>query len=439
MENILKAQLAKRHEPVRIAVLGAGWFGRGFIRELRHWPNMETRCVFEYDTAKALEVLTKLGLTAESRCVVHTAEEFRRAARDNKIIVTDQTALMEELGGFVDLVFDASGDVLSGTKAALSAIEQKVHFLTVSAEMDATIGAVLNRKAQAAGIVYSNSDGDQPGVLARMIQDVEAMGFEVAVAGNGKGFLDYHVTPEDIMRFVRPGDSPRKITSFTDGTKQGMELAVVANATGFPPDIRGMHGIKTTPENLVDDLMGRVSRDGVVDYVMGSERNLGMTLFVIGKRNAAYAQDDLEYLRRGKGPYYLFFRDYHLCYFETPKSVADIVLSGMPTIAPKGLTADVITVAKQDLKLGDRLDGIGGFTSYGLIDKYDVVLKENFLPFGLSEYARMRRPVKCDTPITYDMVDLPDDHPVCRLRQEQDTFAGGIHEGKIPTEKAGRP
>jgi len=431
MTSVLQSELSKRQMPLNVAVLGAGWYGRGLIREMRHWPKMETRCVIERDTAKAVDVLKGCGVPGQAIRVVNDVREFRRVLKDGQVAVTDQSGMMNELNGEIDLIFDASGDVLSGTQAVLSAIEQKINFLTVSAEMDATIGYLLSRKAAEAGIIYSNSDGDQPGVLARMINEVRDMGFTVAVAGNGKGFLNYHASPEDIARFVRPGDSARKITSFTDGTKQSMELAVVANAMGFPPDVRGMHGIKTTPERLVDDLMPRVSREGVVDFIMGSDANLGMTLFVIGKRTERYVQSDLEYLRRGKGPYYLFFRDYHLCYFETPKTIAEIGLFGLPAIVPQGLTADVISVAKKDLHPGEKLDGIGGFTCYGLIDTYEVVRQEKFLPLGLCEYAVMRRAVKQDTLITYDMVDLPADNLVWRLRREQDDLSANVQPMRV--------
>jgi predicted homoserine dehydrogenase-like protein len=225
------------------------------------------------------------------------------------------------------------------------------------------------------------------------------------------------------MQFVPKGSSPRKITSFTDGTKQSLEMVVLANGTGLVPDKRGMHGVKTTKERLVEDVTSAISRDGVVEYVMGENVNLGMTVFVVGKRVDVNPQvaSDLAYLKMGNGPYYLFFRDYHLCYFEAPKSIAELVLFNKPTIAPQALCSDVLTVTKSHLAAGTKLDGIGGFTVYGLIDRYETVRQQNLLPLGLAEFATLTRDVKRDEPVTYDMVDIPGDNLILELRQKQDS------------------
>ena len=152
---------------------------------------------------------------------------------------------------------------------------------------------------------------------------------------------------------------------------------------------------------------------------MGININLGMTVFVIGKREGDFVSEALEYYRMGKGPYYLFFRDHHLCHFEAPKSIADAVLFNIPTIAPKAKVADVFAVAKKDLKKGEKLDGIGGYTVYGLIDRAEVVKEENLLPLGLAEYAVLKKDVAMDTPISCDMIDFPEDNLVLRLRREE--------------------
>ncbi|MFC1510466.1 NAD(P)H-dependent oxidoreductase, partial [Candidatus Omnitrophota bacterium] len=399
---------------------GAGWFGRGLVTELKTWPGLEPRILFDRTIEKAVNVYLAAGIPKEKIVVADSVLEMHQAVKKRKYVVSNRLELMNDLSSVIDVFFEATGNILAGAESALTVFKQKIHFVTVNAEMDATIGFALNKIAQEHGVIYSNSDGDQPGVLARMITEVKLMGFEIAAAGNGKGFLNYHATPEDIMPFVPKGGSPRKITSFTDGSKQSLEMVVLANGMGLTVDKRGMNGVKTTKADLVADVTKQLKKDGVVEYVMGRDVNLGMTVFVIGKRQADHASRDLEYLKMGKGPYYLFFRDYHLCYFESPKSIAEVALFNKPTIFPQSLQADVLTVAKKDLKAGEKLDGIGGYTVYGLIDCYETVKKEKLLPLGLAEYAVMKCNVSKDNPITYDMVDFPEDNLVLQLRKSQD-------------------
>lgn len=423
------AELLRKREasgtPVNVAVMGAGWFGRGLTCELHRWPGLAPRILFDSNAEKAVDVYRRAGVPSNQITVVRSARELSQTVRDGKYIASDNTDLIAELPG-IEIFFDATGNILAGARAAVNVIKQKIHFLTTSAELDATVGYILNKTARENGVVYSNSDGDQPGVLARMISEIKLMGFAIVVAGNGKGFLNYHAVPEDIMQFVPEGINPQKITSFTDGSKQSVELAVVANGMDLAVDKRGMHGVKTTKASLAEDITCRITQEGVVEYIMGRDVNLGMMVFVIGKRAEGYAAKDLAYLKMGKGPYYLFFKDYHLCYFEAPKSIAEVALLGKATISPKNLRADVLTVAKRDLKAGEKLDGFGGYTVYGLIDRYETVQKENLLPLGLTEYAVMTCDADKDTPVTYDMVDFPEDNPVLDLRRKQDSLMQAV-------------
>ncbi len=414
----------EKKSPIKVAVIGAGWFGKGLIGEICGWPGMEPRLVVEKTIEKAVDAYVKAGIPRNEIAVAGSVGEVKQHLAKDEHVVSDKLEVISELDG-IDVVFEATGDIEVGAKSALWTMEQGIDFITVSAEMDATVGFILSEQAKEKGVIYSNSDGDQPGVLARMIDEVKLLGFDIVVAGNGKGFLNYHTVPEDIMKWVREGQDAKKTTSFTDGTKQSMELAVLSNATGLVPEKRGMHGPKVTKETLVDDFLKVISKEGIVDYMMGANANLGMTVFVIGKREGDLAADALDYYKMGKGPYYLFFKDHHLCFFEAPKSIADAALFNIATIAPKGRFADVLTVAKKDMKAGQKLDGIGGYTVYGLIDRAEVVREQNLLPLGLSEYAQLTCDVKIDEPITYDMVDFPRENVVLQLRRQQDNLPKG--------------
>ncbi|MFA5422312.1 MAG: NAD(P)-dependent oxidoreductase [Phycisphaerae bacterium] len=405
--------------PVNVAIVGAGWFGRGLVREMVRWPALTPKLFVSRTIEKAVSALMDVGVQREDITLIKSNAELRNAMATDRYIVTSNIELMKDLKGF-DLVFEATGDIEVGANTALWSIEQGINFVTVGAEMDATVGVILNEYAKKKNVIYSDSDGDQPGVLAKMIANAKMLGFKIVVAGNGKGFLNYHAVPDDIIKWVRPGHNPRKISSFTDGSKQGLELTVLSNATGLIPGVRGMYGPKVTKETLIEDYLAVIKQEGIVDYMMGTNCNFGMSVFVIAKREHDKTAESLEYYKMGSGPYYLFFQEHHLCEIEAPKSIVDAALFHMATIAPKGKFADVLTVAKKDLKAGTKLDGVGGYTVYGLIDRAEVVKQENLLPLGLSEYAVLRRDVTMDEPITYDMVDFPQDNVVLRLRREQD-------------------
>jgi predicted homoserine dehydrogenase-like protein len=407
---------------IKVAVVGAGWFGSGLVREIYRWPGIIPRLVIDKAVDKAALALIKSGVLKNEIIQVSSPQEYNSLPLNGHYVVSDNTEIIRYLKG-IDVIYEATGDIELGAKTALWAIEQGIHFITVNAEMDGTVGYILSRFAKQKNIVYSNSDGDQPGVLATMINEIKLLGFDIVVAGNCKGFIDYHKTPADIKDWVREGHNPRRVTSFTDGTKQSLELTVLANASGLVPDKRGMHGPITSKEKLVDDFVKIISREGIVDYVMGINGiNQGAGVFVVAKRDDKIVLKDMDYLKKGNGPYYLFFRDHHLCYFEAPKSIADAVLFNIPTIDPKSKVADTFAVAKRDLKRGEKLDGIGGYMVYGLIDRAEIIREQNLLPIGLSEHAILTRNVDRDIPISYDMVDFPKDNMVLELRKQEDNI-----------------
>jgi predicted homoserine dehydrogenase-like protein len=251
---------------------------------------------------------------------------------------------------------------------------------------------------------------------------VKTIGFRPVLAGNLKGFYDPHRTPETQRKFAEEHhQKPRLITSFVDGTKLSMELTVLANATGFGVGKRGMYGprcshvkdaLKLFPEK---ELLG----GGLVDYLLGAEPGTGA--FVVAYNRHPIRQQYMKYFKMGDGPFYVFYTPFHLPHLELPVTVARAALFGDATVAPAGgPVCDVITVAKRDLKAGEVLDGIGGFTCYGLIENSGTFRAENLLPMGLSEGCRLRRDIPMDSPISRGDVELPEGRLCDALRAEQD-------------------
>jgi predicted homoserine dehydrogenase-like protein len=291
----------------------------------------------------------------------------------------------------------------------------------MNAELDATVGPILKVYADRAGVVITNADGDQPGVMMNLYRFVKSIGYQPVLAGNIKGLQDYYRTPETQKQFAAEHHiTPQMATSFADGTKISMENSIVANATGFRVGQRGMYGPRCAHVKETVDLfpMDQMMNGGLVDYILGAEPGPGV--FVLGYNTDPVRQDYMKYFKMGEGPLYAFYVPYHLPHLEVPLTAARAVLFKDPAVAPLGgPVCDVITVAKRDLKPGEVLDGIGGFTCYGMIENSEICRSENLLPMGLSEDCTLKRDISKDQVISCDDVNYPEDRLCDRLRQEQ--------------------
>lgn len=294
----------------------------------------------------------------------------------------------------------------------------------MNAELDATVGPILKVYADRAGVIVTNADGDQPGVMMNLYRFVKSIGYHPVLAGNIKGLQDYYRTPETQKGFADAhGLSPEMATSFADGTKISMENAIVANATGFKVGKRGMYGPRCKHANEAVNLfpMDKLMADGLVDYIIGAEPGPGV--FVLGYNDHPERRNYMKYFKMGDGPLYSFYVPYHLPHLEVPLTVARAVLFHDAAVAPiAGPVCDVITIAKRDLKKGETLDGIGGFTCYGMIENSSVCRSDNLLPMGLSEGCRLTRDIPKDRAIGYADVQVPDGRLSDKLRREQDSF-----------------
>jgi len=299
--------------------------------------------------------------------------------------------------------------------------------VSLNAEADATIGYLLHQVARDHGVVYTISDGDQPGGMLRTHHWVRAMGFEPIVIANCKRHLDRTQNPTTSAPYAaRDGTSVEITTAAGDGTKLQIECAVVANLTGFEPDCRGMHGVPTTLERAVDDLRAAESRDHVVEYTLGGDFKAGV--FVIGRTHDHDAvARSLGFYKMGPGPDYLFLRPYTLAQFEMAETIADVWINGHALATPVGPpVAEVITVAKRDLRVGESLDGIGGYTCYGAIDTR--ARASGLLPIGLAKGAVLRADVSCDAPVPIDAVEIDESSEIVALRRRQDALLADLSD-----------
>ena len=418
----LLAQRQTEGRPIGLGLVGAGFMARGLINQvINSTPGMQLVAVSNRTPGKAHEAIEVAGGTAVA---AESSADIDRIAGAGDIAVTDDfTALTGS--DRVDVVVDATGAVAFGAELALSCIAGGKHLVLLNAEVDATLGPLLATKADAAGIVYSGADGDQPAVQMNLIRFVRQIGLRPLVAGNIKGLQDPYRNPTTQEGFAkRWGQDPWMVTSFADGTKVSVEEALVANAAGMTVHKRGMLG--RDHHGHVDELTGMYdveelrSLGGCVDYVVGSQPGPG--IYVLGEHDDPKQRHYLELYKLGTGPLYSFYTPYHLCHFEVPITVARAALLGDSAIRPAGAPqVDVVTMAKTDLAAGAVLDRPGGYHYYGEAERADTTHSDRLLPLGLAEGARLLRDVAKDEVIGYDDVVLPEGRLVDRLRAEQDT------------------
>jgi predicted homoserine dehydrogenase-like protein len=425
--------LAQREEegrPVRVGMVGAGFMGRGIaLQILSAVRGLRLVAIANRHLERARRAYEQCGV--EPR-VATSSVEVERAIADGAPVVTDDALALCESDG-IDAIVEVTGTVELASRVALRAIEHGKHVVLMNAEVDGTVGPILKRYADRAGVVITNADGDQPGVQMNLYRFVRGIGVRPVLCGNIKGLHDPYRNPTTQEGFARRwGQSPHMVTSFADGTKISFEQAIVANATGMRVARRGMHGPETETGTPIEEAaklfpVEELSEGpGIVDYVVGAVPSPGV--FVLGTHDNPAQQHYLNLYKLGEGPLYCFYTPYHLCHFEVPNTVARAVLFGDATLAPAGPPrVDVIAAAKIDLAEGATLDGLGGYMTYGLAENAEAAAVQRLLPIGLAQGGRLRRDIRRDEVLAYEDVELPKGRLADRLRAEQDaafTLAG---------------
>jgi predicted homoserine dehydrogenase-like protein len=419
---ILDQALARREvegNPVRIGLVGAGYMARGIAAHAEWTEGVEIVAIANRTIERASNIYAE-NRPGGAREVATLAELEHAIARRSPVVAADPLLLCRAES--VDVVMDATGEVDLGLQVSLEAIANGKHVVLVNAELDATLGPVLKARANSAGVIITNTDGDEPGVTMNLFRYVSTIGLRPVLAGNIKGFIDPHRNPETQRAFAASvGQGPKMITSFADGTKLSMETTLVANATGFRVVQRGMRGHRC---NHVKDVLSFYDPDellggGYVDYVLGAQPGTGA--FVVGHTEHPVHREYLGHFKMGEGPFYVFYTPWHLPQAEACLTAARAAIFHDASVTPlAGPQTDVVTIAKRDLRAGEMLDGIGGFMAYGTIENIDVSRRERLLPMGLSQGCELVREVAIDRPVTYDHVRVPDGRLADALRSEQD-------------------
>jgi len=412
-------------KPIQVGVSGAGWIGSGFVHQVAQMKGMVVRVLADSDTKAAFKTFIESGVPQENILETDAPDPAMDGLNTGKNIVTSSYSLASQLEA-VDIVVDVTPSPAVGAETAYSCIQNGKDIVMVNIEADVTVGRILKKHADQAGVLYTVSSGDEPGCLMELYDFVKSLGYEVIVIGKGKNNpLNPTATPDDVAQSARLVDKdPFTIASYVDGTKTMFEMTCAANATGCNPMQRGMTGpeadLDTVSEIFAMKGDGGITEfPGVVDFVQGSAMAGGV--FVTVRVDDERIREDLQYLKVGKGKYFTFFRPYHLWFLEAPISVARAHLYQQATLVPLDRpVADSMTAAKRDLHIGEHLDDIGGFTFHGIIERADIARELDALPVGLAPNAKINRSIKAGEIITWDDVLLDEDQIIVKLRREQD-------------------
>jgi predicted homoserine dehydrogenase-like protein len=404
--------------PIRIGLVGAGYMGRGITAQILRLRGMRLVAVANRTLSGAERAYREAGAEPVT---VTTPEELEDAIAAGRPAVTDDVDVLTGAPS-VDVVIECTGEIEFGARVAMAAIAAGKHVVLMNAELDATIGPILKVHAERAGVVLTDTDGDEPGVAMNLVRYVRSIGYQPVLAGNIKGFIDRYRTPETQAEFAaRVKQQAPMITSFADGTKLSMEATILANATGFGVAQRGMVGRSMGHVKEMLDVFPAeelLQSGGLVDYALGAEPGTGA--YVVGYADDPVRAPYMSYFKMGDGPLYLFYMPWHLPNFDVPLTAARAVLFHDAAVTPLGAPrCDVVAVAKRDLAAGETLDGIGGFTCYGAIENVEVSLAEELLPMGLSEGCVLVRDVRKDEALGYADVELPAGRLADVLRAEQ--------------------
>lgn len=441
----LAAKLAQRAaSPVRVGLIGAGKFAAMFLAQARRTPGLHVAAIADLSPARARANAAATGWPDGALDARDIAEAIRTGAT---WLVEDGQAVATASG--IEVVIEATGDPTAGVRHAMAAIAAKKHLVMVNVETDVLVGPLLARRAAEAGVVYSLAYGDQPALICEQVDWARAAGFAVVAAGKGtKHRPEFHAsTPDTVWGFygltpdhaAESGMNPKMFNSFLDGTKSGIEMAAVANATGLVPAPGGLSFPPCAVYALAERLKpkaegGLLAHKGQVEVVSSHDatgevaNNLRWGTYVVFE-----AADD--YVRRcfadyglktdSSGRYAALWRPYHLIGLELGISVASVALRGEPTGAPTGFRADVVCVAKRRLEAGEVLDGEGGYRVWGRLMPAADSLAMGALPIGLA-HGRLARAVEAGQVVHRADVALDETVEAVRLRAEMERlFAPG--------------
>ncbi len=409
--------------PLRVAMIGAGAMGRAIaLQILTRTVGIDLVAIANRHPQTARLAFRRAGVDDADIVNVESTAEVAAAVATHRRAVTEDPQLLTRMDG-LDALIEVTGAVEFGANVALDAIAHGQTLITMNAELQGTVGPILRRRADAAGVLLTDADGDQPGVMMNLFRFVEGLGLRCVLLGNMKGLQDVYRNPATQEGFARAHQlTPHMAASFADGTKMSFEMALVANATGLRAGRRGLYG---PPASNVEETAGlftpyldQLLDGGLVDYVVGARPGPGV--FALGYEAELEQRRWLDLYKMGDGPLYTFYTPYHLCHLEVPNTIARAVIFRDPAVTPDaGHVLDVVATAKRDLRAGEEIDPIGWYMTYGQCENADEAAAADHVPMGVAEGCVLLNDVARDGVLTYADLRVPPGRTIDALRSEQ--------------------
>jgi predicted homoserine dehydrogenase-like protein len=419
VDRALKAREAEG-KPIRVGMIGAGFMGQGLTNQIENSvPGMRMAAIYNRKPERAFGVYRYSGKEPIAAGTQATLDEAIR--RGQPVVAEDPMTICRSPE--IDVIIDVTGSVDFGARVILEAFAHKKPVVLMNAEVDATIGPILRVYGKKAGAILSACDGDEPGVQMNLFRWVQGLGLTPRVMGNVKGLQDPYRNPTTQQGWAeRWGQNAAMVTSFADGSKISFEQSIVANATGFKVLSRGMGRGRKYDGSIMDihklyDVDQVRALGGIIDYTVGPPL---IKVFCLAEHTDPKQRHYLNLYKMGEGPLYPFWIPYHLVHFETPFSIARVVLFGDELAPPlAGPVVEVCAVAKRDLRAGEVLDEYGMYMTYGEAANVDEMSANRYLPEGLVEGCRVLRDIPKDSVLSYADVELPTGRIADQLRAEQ--------------------
>ena len=422
------AARADSGKTIRVGVIGAGEMGIDLVTQCALMRGIEVSAVATRRPQTARDALT-IAFGDDSRALAVDSENAVTAAIEaGKVAITANELLVTN--PLIDIIIDATGKPGVAADYDLMAMEHGKHLVMMNVEADVTIGPYLKKQADRLGVVYSVGAGDEPSSCMELIEFASALGLRIVAAGKGKNNpLNHDAVPDDYREeAIRRNMNPRMLVEFVDGSKSMVEMCAIANATGLVPDVPGMHGPRADRDDMAKVLIpkadgGILNRKGVVDYTVG--KGVAPGVFVIVEAEHPRIIERMDDLHVGTGPYYAFFRPYHLTSLEVPLTAARIMLYGKPDMVPlPNPVAEVCAVAKRDLAVGETFDAIGETCYRSFILTIGDARDKLAVPVGLLEGGKVIAPVKKGELLTRRNAAPDQTTRLYALRQRQDQMFG---------------
>ncbi len=441
----LHQQLQRRaaeQRPIRIGLIGAGKFGSMYLAQVPRTPGVHLVGIADLSPAAARTNLARVGWDAQ-RTEADSLDDALRTGATH--IGEDWQALVSHPG--IDIIVECTGHPIAAVDHCLLAFDNGKHVVNVTVEADAFCGPLLAARAAKAGVLYSLAFGDQPALICDLVDWARTCGFPVVAAGRGHKWLphfsqstpdtvwgNYGLTPEQA---ARGGLNPKMFNSFLDGSKPAIESTAVANATGLTVPSNGL----LYPPASVEDIPfvtrpiaegGVLERKGMVEVISSLEANgrkipydIRMGVWVTVEAETDYIKNCFEEYNAHTDPsgrYFTLYKRWHLIGLEVGYSVASLALRGEPTGVALCWNADVVATAKRDLRVGEVLDGEGGYTVWGKLLPAEASAHMGGLPLGLAHGIKLLRPVRQGQSLTWADVAIDTTTKAYQLRREMEAL-----------------